>query len=449
MRPAGSAANTPLASSQTSPSAVDPPSGRTHNPGMSYLPRIVDAELMDSLASAGAVLIEGPKACGKTETARQAARSEVLLDVDQRSRLAAAVDPSLVLDGAEPRLIDEWQREPEIWNHVRRAVDDRGGPGHFILTGSSVPRDDDTRHVGAGRFIRLRMRPMTLSEAGRSAGTVSLAAVLAGDPVRATDPGLTVRQIADLVCVGGWPGALGMTVPQAQRLLRGYVTEVARVEVQRVDGVRRDPEAVGRLLRSLARNVATSASINLLRADVNGAEGSLKAETVASYLDALARLMVTENLPAWAPSLRSRTRLRAAAVRHFVDPSLAVAAARATPERLLGDLRWLGLLFENLAVRDLRVHAQALGAQVFAYRDETGLEADAIIEMPDGRWAAFEVKLGLGEVDLAAEHLLRLRGRVDAAAAGEPLALAVITATGYGYVREDGVAVIPIGALTA
>jgi hypothetical protein len=416
---------------------------------MSYRPRIVDAELLTSLASAGAVLIEGPKACGKTETARRAARSEVLLDVDERARLAAAVDPSLVLEGAEPRLIDEWQREPEIWNHVRRAIDDRRGSGHFILTGSSVPPDDETRHVGAGRFIRLRIRPMTLSESGQSAGTVSLAAVLAGNAVRAPDPGLTVRRIAELVCVGGWPGGLGMTVAHTQRLLRGYVAEIARADVQRVDGVRRDPETVGRLLRSLARNVGTSTSINLLRADVNGMDGNLKSETISSYLDALARLMITENLPAWAPSLRSRTRLRAAAVRHFVDPSLAVAAVRATPERLLGDLRWLGLLFENLVVRDLRVYAQAIDAEVFAYRDETGLEADAVIEMPDGRWAAFEIKLGPGEVEVAAGHLLRLKGRVDTVATGEPIALAVITATGFGYVRDDGVAVIPIGALTA
>jgi hypothetical protein len=289
---------------------------------------------------------------------------------------------------------------------------------------------------------------MTLSESGQSAGTVSLAAVLAGDTVRAPDPGLTVRRIADFVCAGGWPGGLGMTVAQVQRLLRGYVAEIARIDVQRVDGVRRDPETVGRLLRSLARNVATPASINRLRADVNGADGTLKSETISSYLDALARLMITENLPAWAPSLRSRTRLRAAAVRHFVDPSLAVASVRATPERLLGDLRWLGLLFENLVVRDLRVYAQAIDAEVFAYRDETGLEADAVIEMPDGRWAAFEVKLGLGEVEVGAEHLLRLKSRVDTAATGEPIALAVITATGFGYVRDDGVAVIPIGALT-
>lgn len=416
---------------------------------MTYRARIVDAELGASLASAGAVLIEGPRACGKTETARRAARSEVLLDVDAAARQAAAIDPRLILDGAEPRLIDEWQSEPEVWNHIRRVVDDRRGTGHFILTGSSVPIDDETRHVGAGRFIRLRMRPMALAESGHSDKSLSLAAILGGATVRAADPGLTIAKIADLVCVGGWPGNLGFTVPQTQRLLRGYITEVARADVQRADGVRRDAQVVARLLRSLARNVGTPASINGLRADVNGTDHNHKSETIASYLDVLARLMVTEDLPAWAPSLRSRTRLRAAAVRHFVDPSLAVAAMGASPARLLSDVRWLGLLFENLVVRDLRVYAQALDAQVFAYRDETGLEADAVIELPDGRWAAFEVKLGLRDVDLAAEHLLRLADRIDTQAAGEPLALAVITGTGLGYVRHDGVAVIPIGALAA
>ncbi|MBA3875474.1 MAG: hypothetical protein C0498_00825 [Anaerolinea sp.] len=414
---------------------------------MSYRARVVDLELAASLASAGAVLVEGPKACGKTETARRPARSEVLLDVDRRARQAAAIDPSLILDGDTPRLIDEWQREPSIWDYIRRAVDDRGATGQFILTGSSVPPDEETRHIGAMRIIRLRMRPMALSESGHTTGAVSLAAVLRGEPVRATDPGLTVRHIADLVSTGGWPGNLGLDVPQAQRRLRGYISEIARADVQRVDGVRRDPQVVTRLLRSLARNLATPAPIKLLRADVNGMDGSLKEETVSSYLDALARLMITEDLPAWSPGLRSRTRVRAASVRHFVDPSLAVAAVRATPTRLLADLNWFGFLFENLVVRDLRVYAQALEAQIYHYRDESGLEADAIIEMPDGQWAAFEVKLGLGEVDAAAEHLMKLKDRVDTRATGEPLALAVITGTGYGYVRDDGVTVIPIGAL--
>ena len=415
---------------------------------MLYRPRVVDAELMAALDAVGAVLIEGPKACGKTETARQAARSEVRLDVDKEARLAAATDPALVLDGESPRLIDEWQLEPAIWNHVRRAVDDRQGTGLFILTGSSVPPYDDTRHSGAGRFIRLRMRPMTLSESGQSTGAISFRALLAGSPVKAADTRLTVQRIAEFVTVGGWPDNQDRTLEQAQRLVRGYVGEVARTDIQRVDGVRRDPETVSRLLRSLARNVATPASINSLRDDVNGTDGNMKSETVSSYLAALARLMVTEDLPAWRPSLRSRTRLRAAAVRHFVDPSIAVAAMRATPERLLTDLGWLGLLFEDSVVRDLRAYAQAVDAQVFAYRDETGLEADAIIEMPDGRWAAFEVKLGQREVDSAAAQLIRLRDRVDTLIAGEPIALVVVTATGYGYVRKDGVTVVPIGALT-
>ncbi len=415
---------------------------------MVYHPRIVDAELAEALASVGAVLIEGPKACGKTETARQAAESEIRLDVDEQARFAAATDPTLVLDGKTPRLIDEWQWEPGIWNHVRRAVDDRQANGQFILTGSAVPPDGETRHSGAGRFLRLRMRPMTLSETGDSTKAISFEAIMNGDVVRAGDSGLTVGRIAELVSVGGWPDNLGAPIARTQRLVRGYLSEVARTDIQRVDGVGRAPETVTRLLRSLARNVATAASINALTHDVNGADGNMKSETVSAYLDALARLMVIEDLPSWRPSLRSRTRLRAAAVRHFVDPSLAVAAMRATPERLLRDLEWLGLLFENLAVRDLRVYAQALDAQVFAYRDETGLEADAIVEMPDGRWAAFEVKLGQREIDSAAEHLLRLRARVDTDTAGEPVALVVVTATGYGYVREDGVRVVPIGALT-
>jgi len=414
---------------------------------MTYRPRVVDQEVADALDSVGAVLIEGPKACGKTETARQASMSEVLLDVDDQARIAVSAAPALVLDGSTPRLIDEWQRVPEIWNHVRRAVDDRRAHGQFILTGSAVPPDDETRHVGAGRFIRLQMRPMTLAETGASTSAVSLRALLEGSPIQAQQSDLTVSDLAGLISRGGWPGLQGATVARGQRALRGYVNEIARADVQRVDGVRRDPEVVARLLRSLARNVATPVSVNALKRDVNGADGHLRPETVSSYLGALERLMVIENLPAWSPALRSRTRLRAAPVRHFVDPSLAVAALRATPERLLQDLRLLGLLFENMVVRDLRVYAQALGAQLFAYRDGTGLEADAIIDMPDGGWAAFEVKLGQSEVDVAAEHLLRLRDRVDTGATGDALALVVVTATGYGYVRKDGVAVVPIGAL--
>lgn len=416
---------------------------------MEYLPRVVDAELTASLAAAGAVLIEGPKACGKTKTARQKAASEVLLDVDEQARAAAKIDPGIILGGATPRLIDEWQVEPRLWDHVRRAVDDRGQPGQFILAGSAVPPDDQTRHVGAGRIIRLRMRPMTLAEMGHSAGTVRFASVLAGDRISAADPGLAFTRLLDLLCIGGWPGNIGASVDDAQRLLRGYLREIARADVRRVDSARRDAKTVDRLLRSLARNVATAATISSLRRDVNGAEGDYKDETIRAYLAALEQLMITEDLPAWAPSIRSRSRLRTAPVRHFVDPSLAIAAVRATPARLLRDLEWTGLLFENLVVRDVRVYAQALDAQVFSYRDSTGLEADIVVELPDGRWAAFEVKLGANQVDQAAESLKKLRDRVDVEVAGEPVALGVITGSGFAYSRSDGVVVIPIGALTA
>jgi uncharacterized protein len=399
------------------------------------------------LSAVGAVVIEGPKACGKTATARQIAASEVLLDVDANARRAIAVDPALVLDGPTPRLIDEWQIEPTIWNHVRRAIDERSDPGQFILTGSAVPADDVTRHTGAGRIARLRMRPMSLFEAGRSDGRVSLKELLEGEVGTSTDPGLTVADLAEILALGGWPGLRGRGVADGLRAVRDYLDEIARVDVARLDGTRRDPNRVSRLLASLARNVATHVAATTLAKDTGGAEGPLKDDTVREYLAALERLMVIEDQPAWAPHLRSKHRLRTAPKRHFVDPSLAVAALRATPDRLLRDLNLLGFLFESLVVRDLRVYAQPADAQVLQYRDSGGLEVDAIVEAGDGRWMAFEVKLGQGQVDAAAARLLRFAGRIDTARCGSPTLLGVIVATGYGYRRDDGVAVIPIGAL--
>lgn len=414
---------------------------------MAYQRRVVDDELASRLGSSGAVLIEGPKACGKTATARQVAASEVLLDVDAAARLAVSVDPRLILVGATPRLVDEWQIEPAIWNHVRRAIDDRVAPGQFILTGSSVPADDVVRHTGAGRISRLRMRPMSLFETGHSSGAISLAALLGGEPARAADGGMTVASLAERIAVGGWPGSLGRTVGEALRWARDYLDEIRRVDIGRVDGTRRDPERVGRLLRALARSVATTVAATTLAADAGGADGALDDETVRDYLAALERLMVIEDQPPWAPHLRSRSILRSAPKRHFVDPSLAVAALRADPTRLLEDLNLLGLLFESLVVRDLRIHAQAMDAHVLHYRDNTGLEVDAIIELADGRWAAFEVKLGVGGIDQGAATLRRFADRVDTQRSGSPLALGVIVGMGYGYTRPDGVAVIPIGAL--
>lgn len=416
--------------------------------GFEYRPRIADAELAARLTATGAVVIDGPRGCGKTETARQAAASEVRLDVDDEARAAGLLSPALLLDGDRPRLIDEWQLVPAIWNQVRREVDATGGrPGQFILTGSAVPADDVTRHSGVLRFSRLRMRPMSLVEAGYSTGDISLEALLDGAGPSAVDPGLTIQDLAERITVGGWPNLQDRTIDEAQTALRGYLDETRRVDLPRVDGIGRDPENVARVLRSLARNVATGASARAIAADVGGAEGPIDHHTVLGYLAALSRIFVVEDLPAWSPRLRSRTILRGAPTRHFVDPSLAVAALGTTPERLLRDVETLGLLFESLVVRDLRIYAQAMDASVFHYRDSTDLEADAIVEWRDGVWAAFEVKLGPGAVATAAESLLRVGARVDPEKHGKPALLAVITGWGYGYRRPDGVAVIPIGAL--
>jgi predicted AAA+ superfamily ATPase len=413
----------------------------------SYRPRVVDSELTARLASTGAVVIEGPKACGKTATARQVVASEALLDVDADARAMASVDPSLVLDGATPRLIDEWQLEPAIWNHVRRAIDDRGQPGQFVLAGSAVPPDDITRHTGAGRITRLRMRPMTLFETGASAAEISLRGLLDREPARGADTGLTILDIAREVSVGGWPGFRGLALEPALRAVRDYLEEIRRVDVSRVQDRRRDPIRVGRLLRSLARNVATYAASTTLARDTGAEDGPMTNDTVRTYLDALTRLMIVEDQPAWAPHLRSRYVLRSAPKRHFVDPSLAVAALRSTPERLLRDIKLLGFLFESLVIRDLRVYAQAADANVLQYRDSNGLEIDAVVEAADGRWAAFEIKLGSGQIEQAAASLQRFAKQIDTDSCGPPSRLGVIVATGYGYTREDGVAVIPIGAL--
>ncbi len=416
--------------------------------GARYRPRFVDAELVSRLAAAGAVLVEGPRACGKTETARQAARSEVRLDVDEQARAVGLLDPSILLEGEKPRLIDEWQVVPAIWNHVRRDVDDHpGSTGRFILTGSAVPSDDITRHSGALRISRLRMRPMSLTETGHSTGEVSLAALFAGEQPRATDSELTIRDIVERVVVGGWPRLLESTPDEARRALRDYLIDTRRIDLVRLDGVRRDPESVGRVIRSLARNVATPVSSRSIAADLSGPDDVIKDQTVRDYLQALTRVFILEDLPAWSPALRSRSILRTSSIRHFADPSLAAAALNATPERLVRDVETLGFLFESLVIRDLRIYAQVIDGSVYHYRDNTGLEADAIVELADGTWAAFEVKLGQMQIDTAAENLLRLVERIDTDRHGKPATLGIITGWGYAYRRPDGVVVLPIGAL--
>ncbi len=415
-----------------------------------YRTRVVDAVLDARLKAVGCVVLEGPKAVGKTATAARRAASQVRLDTDVNAREIARADPSLVLEGAAPRLIDEWQIAPDIWNHVRRAVDDIGKPGQFILTGSTAASEDVTRHSGAGRMSRLAMRPMSLLEAGHSSGAVSLRALFDGDPARAQRPGSTIPEMIDWLCTGGWPAHVNAAVTDAQAAHRAYLAELARVDMRVVDGVRRDPQRVQRVLRSLARNISTEAEISTIAKDTSlppdgAAVGRL---TVDDYLDALARLMITEDLGAWTPSLRSKARLRTRPVRHLADPCLAVAALRASPKALMADWDYTGLLFESMALRDVRVYLDATGGTTYQYRDSNGLEVDIIVELDDGRWGAIEVKLGENRIEEGAESLARFTRTVNLRAAGQPSFLAVLTgANVYAARRPDGIDVIPIAAL--
>jgi predicted AAA+ superfamily ATPase len=416
---------------------------------LAYRPRVIDAVLTERLTSAGAVVVEGPKACGKTFTAEQIARSRVYLDTDPAALAGIRIDPSLVLHGDPPELVDEWQVEGTIvWNYVRREVDRRSGPGQFILTGSAVPADDVARHSGAGRFARLRMRPMTLFETGESNGVMSLAVLMAGGRPAGRASGLTVPDLVDATVRGGWPRNLGLTTDQAARANADYLANAAEVDIPRLDGTFRDPERIGRFLQALGRNTAMEHKLARLVAETDAdTAGALARTTGADYQGALQRLMILETQPAWAPHLRSRTRLREAARTHFVDPSLAAAALGAGSDRWLADLNAYGLLFESLVIRDLRVYADALDATVYHYRDAAQLEVDAIVQTRAGAWGAFEVKLGAALVDEAAAHLLALAAKVDAVKTGTPAVLGVVTATPFGYTRPDGVVVIPIGAL--
>jgi uncharacterized protein len=413
-----------------------------------YRRRIVDALLRERLASSGAVLVEGPKACGKTSSAERVAGSSVHLDVDEGALSALAVDPILVLSGASPRLIDEWQLDAtRVWNQVRREVDRRGAPGQFILTGSAVPPDDQHRHTGAGRFARLVMRPMSLTESGESNGSVSLAALFAGQRTSAVATQLGAAQITELLVRGGWPLNLDRSAAEALRNNKDYLRTIAEVDISRVDAGRRDPDRVRRMIEALARNVAMEQKVSRLASEVGGPEGPLARTTAYEILGGLRRLMVIEEQPAWATHLRSRAVLRTAQRTHFVDPSLAAAALNAGPKRLLADLNFLGLLFESLVVRDCRIYADPLDAHVSHYRDSDGLEVDIVIQRNDGAWGAFEVKLGDSAIDEAARNLLSFAEKVDQSTSGPPSFLGIVTTGEYAFVRPDGVQVIPIGAL--
>lgn len=415
-----------------------------------YRDRVVDDEIPAVLKAARAVLIEGPKACGKTWTGQRFARSELFLEERPDLWEIATQAMGLLLDGATPRLLDEWQRVPDLWHLVRAACDRRGLPGQFILTGSAVPPDELTRHSGAGRISRVRMRPMSLYETGLSTGEASVGGMLKmlqawECPV--VEVGVNVPDLVYAACRGGWPQFIDLPVEEAMRQIRSYVDDTCRVDVSAVDGVRRSPERVMRLMRSLARNVANHVSIDKLAKETGG-QTPLNRGTVKTYTETLKRLFVVEDLPAWNVRLRSRGSLLKAPKRHFVDPSLAPAALGVGPQRYLDDLNAFGFLFESMAVRDLRIYAQAHDASVYYYRDYGGLEVDAVVETRDGRWSAVEVKLGGAEaIDQAARALLKLSGRVSEQRAASLAQLVVVTGGRYSYRRPDGVAVVPLAAL--
>lgn len=421
-----------------------------------YKKRVVDEILDFYLESMGAVLIEGPKWCGKTRTGEEHAKSVVKLqDPDNVDKYRAAIKakPSILLEGPTPRLIDEWQDFPILWNAVRHLVDERGEDGQFILTGSAVPcegKKDETppRHTGTGRIVRMRMRPMSLWESGESTGEISLSALFDGAGEVSGRSSIGVDEIAHLVCRGGWPQAVLAKTPRAAYMKSSsYVDEVVHEDVHRVDGVERNPDRVRNLLKSLARNISTMATNETILQDLKANDSSISEKTLSSYLNALRKIFLVEDVPAWSPSLKSRLAIRSAMKRQFVDPSVATAVLGATPRRLLNDFRSFGSFFESLCVRDVRVYAQTLDGEVRHYRDQTGLEADMIVALKDGRWGAIEVKLGAGDIDSAAEGLKKLRAKVDVGRMGHPSFLMILTGTDLGYTRDDGVIVCPLGCL--
>jgi predicted AAA+ superfamily ATPase len=416
-----------------------------------YLPRLCDGELKLALKSSGAVLIEGAKWCGKTSTASKVAESIVYMqdpDFSKSYQQLADTKPSLLLKGEAPRLIDEWQVAPVIWDAIRFQVDQRSEKGQFILTGSAVPPENVTAHTGTGRISRLMMRPMSLFESKESNGEISLKSLF-DDNLNDTfsESKLNIEQIAFILCRGGWPASISLEGLPALRMARDYVEAIINQDISRVDNIEKNPERVRLLLRSLARNIATMANYQTIKEDIEATDLSISDKTIASYITALRRIFVIEDLPAWAPSLRSKTAIRTSEKRHFVDPSIATAVMRTNPEGILKDFEYFGFLFGALCTRDIRIYAQANDGDVFHYKDKSGLEADLIVRLRDGRWAAIEVKLGQKQIEEAAENLLTLSAKIDDKKMGKASFLMILTGGQMAYQRRDGVWVVPIGCL--
>ncbi len=419
-----------------------------------YRSRIADGILKRKLEGKGAVLIEGPKWCGKTTTAEQIAASVLYMDDPEKKEqniTMSELNPKRLLSGPAPRLIDEWQLAPKLWDTVRFEVDHRGEPGQFILTGSAVPADTkEIAHSGTGRFTWLTMRPMSLFESGDSTGDVSLKALFDGNAKIDGCSSLSFDRLAFLVCRGGWPQAVDMRDEIALDQAADYCDAVIRSDINRVDNIQKNPERIRRLMRSYARNQGAQVPNTVLAQDIAaGDETSMSEETVASYINALRKIFVVEDMPAWNPNLRSKTAIRSSDTRYYIDPSIAAASLGIGPDDLMNDLKTFGFLFETLCVRDLRVFADALNGGVYHYRDKDGHECDAVIHLRNGRYGLIEIKLGGDRlIEEGAASLKAMEERIDTDRMNSPSFLMVLTGTGdFAYRRRDGVYVVPIGCL--
>ena len=419
-----------------------------------YKKRIADELLKKKLKGKGAVLIQGPKWCGKTTTAEQISNSVLYMDnpEDKEQNISLAdLQPSLLLTGATPRLIDEWQLAPKLWDAIRFEVDHRGEEGQFILTGSSVPANmDEVTHTGTGRFAWLTMRPMTLYESGESNGSISLLELFNNSTKLNGISELTLKDVAYLCCRGGWPRSIFMDKETALEQAYDYYNAVVNSDISRVDNINRDPERAKNLMRSYARNIGSQVSNVTIKDDmINNDLFSLDVDTVLSYINALKKLFVIEESPAWIPNLRSKTAIRTSKTRYFVDPSIAVAALGIGPNDLIHDLNTFGLIFESLCIRDLRVYAESINGSVYHYRDASGLECDAVVHLRSGVYGLIEIKLGGDNlINEGVENLIKMKNKIDTEKMNNPAFLMVLTATGkYAYQREDGVYIVPIGCL--
>ena len=419
-----------------------------------YRNRVVDAILQEKLEGKGAVLIEGPKWCGKTTTAEQIAKSVLYMDDPQSKEQnvnMAALNPKRLLSGETPRLIDEWQIAPKLWDAIRFEVDHRDDLGQFVLTGSAVPPDTkEITHSGTGRFSWLMMRPMSLYESGESTGEVSLSRLFEGQGEVDGESKLDLERIAFLICRGGWPRSIDMRDKIALNQAIDYYDAVVHSDINRADGVEKNPERVKRLMRSLARNQGQQIANTAIAADIAvNDESTINQETVAGYISALKKIFVVEDMPAWNPNLRSKSAIRTSDTRYFVDASIAAAALGIGPNDLINDLNTMGFLFETMCVRDLRVYAEALGGSVYHFRNKAGLECDAVVHLRNGSYGLIEIKLG-GEklIREGVETLTSLTESIDTSKMKEPAFRMILTAADqYAYRREDGIFIVPVGCL--